>query len=176
MKKTLLIAAVLMLTATFAHAQLGTTATTGQLTLTVGAEAGLTVNTATTTLASAGTNFSPYTGTTNLTYYVRTTKVGGSGTIVLKVTTDFAGAGGPSVGTPPTAGDALKYTCTVSAPGTACVGTITSSTAATTSVATFGTDAHSTFAGNTSSVAWALTNDPLYATGSPATPQSAPRP
>ena len=64
MKRTLLIAAVLLLTASFAHAQLGVTSPTGQLSVTVGAEAGLTVNTATTTLASAGTGFSPYTGTT----------------------------------------------------------------------------------------------------------------
>ena len=166
MKKTLLIAAVLLLTASLAHALLGTTAPTGQLSLTVGPEAGLTVVTGTTTLTSAGLNLSPYTGTTNLTYFVRTTRVGGSGSVVLRVTTDFAGAGGPSVGTPPTAGDALKYTCTVSAPGTACSGTQTSSTAATTPVATFGTDAHSAVAGNSASVAWALTNDPLYATGS----------
>ena len=166
MKKTLLMAAVLLLTATFAHAQLGTGSATGQLTLTVGPEAGLTVVTGTTTLTSVGTNFSPYTGPTSLTYFVRTTKTGGTGSIVLKVTTDFAGTGGPSVGTPPTAGDALKYTCTVSTPGTACTGTQTASTSATTPVATFGSDAHSTFAGNTASVAWTLTNDPLYATGS----------
>ena len=165
MKKTLLIAAVLMLTATFAHAQLGTTAPTGQLTLTVGAEAGLTVNTATTTLASAGTNFSPYTGTTNLTYFIRTTPTNGTGSIVLQVTTDFAPAGGPSVGTPPTGTDALTYNCTVSSPGTACTGPLTAKTSATTNVGTFGADAHSTFAGNSASVSWSLTNDPLYKVG-----------
>lgn len=165
MKKTLLMAAILLLGTSMAYAQLGTTAPTGILSVAVSAEAGLTVNTATTNLTSVGTNFSPYTGTTNLTYYIRTTKVGGSGSIVLQVTSDFSPANGPSVGSPPTVGDALTYTCTVSSPGTACSGTQTASTGSTTNVATFGANAHSTFAGNSASVAWSLTNDPLYETG-----------
>ena len=53
----------------------------------------------------------------------------------------------------------------MSAPGTACTGTITSSTASATSVATFGANAHSVSAGNTGSVAWSLTDDPTYQTG-----------
>jgi len=70
------------------------------------------------------------------------------------------------VATPPTAGDTLAYTCTVAAPGTACVGSVTSSTAAATSVATFGANAHSAKVGNSGSVDWTLTDDPLYETGS----------
>ncbi len=148
-----------------AHAQFAGTGTT-TVSVTVGAEAAIQVNTATTTLTNVGTIFNNYTGSTSLSYKIRTTKVGGSGSITLKVTSDFAPAGGPSVAVPPTAGDALSYTCTAAAPGTACVGSITSSTAASTSVATFGADAHSANAGNAASVNWTLTDDPTYQTGS----------
>jgi hypothetical protein len=166
MKKKLLLSALgLLLTASLAHAQLGTTTGTTTVSVAVAAEAALTAITGTSTLASTGTNFSTYTGTTNLTYFIRTTPSTGSGSIVLKVTTDFAPTGGPSVGTPPTTGDALTYNCTVSTPGTACTGPLTAKTSATTSVATFAADAHSTFAGNSASVSWSLTNDPLYKVG-----------
>ena len=110
-----------------AQAQFNTTGTTS-VSVTVAAEASLQVNTATTTLANVGTIFNAYTGTTNLSYKIRTTKTGGSGTVTLEVTSDFSPANGPSVATPPTAGDALTYTCTVSAPGTGCTGSLTSST------------------------------------------------
>jgi hypothetical protein len=152
--------------ALFAGLLQGQFAPTGTTTIsvTVGSEASLRVDTATTTLTTAGT-FADYTGTTNLTYRIRTSNPGGSGTITARVTTDFAPAGGPSVASPPTAGDLLQYTCTVSAPGTACAGSQTASTAADTSVATFGADAASVSAGNSGSVAWTLTNDPVYDTG-----------
>jgi hypothetical protein len=148
-----------------AMASLAAAQSTTNLSVVVPAEASLTVTTGTTSLATAGSNFSaPYTGTTSFTYQVRTTKTGGTGTISAKVTTDFP-AGGPSVTTPPTTGDALTYTCTVSSPGTGCSGSVTASTTATTSVATFGAGAKSTKAGNTGSLAWSLTDDPVYDTG-----------
>ena len=137
---------------------------TTTLSVSVSAEAALSVSTSTTSLTASGAIFSPFTGTTNLTYKVRTTKVGGSGTITTQVTTDFTGAG-PSVATPPSSGDALTYTCTVASPGTACSSAQTASTTAATSVGTFGANAHSAKAGNTASLAWSLTNDPLYETG-----------
>jgi hypothetical protein len=166
MKKNLFLTALgLLVTASLAHAQLGSTTGTTTVSVSVAAEAALSAITSTSTLSSTGTNFSTYTGTTSLTYFIRTSPTSGSGSIVLKVTADFAPTGGPSVGTPPTAGDALKYTCTVSSPGTACTGSQTSSTSATTPVATFGADAHSTFAGNSASVSWSLTNDPQYKVG-----------
>src|ERR1017187_8698273 len=84
-----------------AQAQFAGTGTTS-VSVTVGAEASLQVNTATTTLTNVGTIFAQYTGSTSLTYKMRSTKVGGTGTITLKVTTDFGPAGGPSVLTPPT--------------------------------------------------------------------------
>jgi hypothetical protein len=173
MKKSLvLIVAGLLLTASSGHAQLGSTTGTTTVNVTVGAEAALSITTGTTNLTSTGTNFSNYTGTTNLTYFVRTTATGGSGSITLRVTTDFnCAAGGPCVATPPTTGDALSYTCSVSNPGnngtaTGCTGAQTASTTAQTSVSTFGADARSLIGGNSASVSWTLTNDPKYKTGS----------
>ncbi len=125
----------------------------------------LQINTTTTNLTSAST-FGDYTGTTNLTYKVRTTQSTGAGNITLKVTSDFSPAGGPSVATPPNAGDALAYTCTSSNPGTACSGSQTSSTSSPTPVVSFGAGANSAIGGNSASVAWDLTNDPAYKTGS----------
>jgi hypothetical protein len=157
---------VLLALAGLAQAQTFNTTGTTSVSVAVAAEAAISIGTATTTIANTpGTFSSPYTGTTALTYKIRTTKVGGTGTITLKVTSDFAPSGGPSVATPPTTGDALSYTCTLSAPGTACSGSLTSSTTAATSVGTFGAGAKSTSAGNSGSVAWSLTNDPVYDTG-----------
>jgi hypothetical protein len=140
---------------------------TTTVTVAVAAEASLTINTATSTLSTSGTTFSnPFTGTTSLTYKIRTTKGTGAGSITLKVTSDFPGPGGPSVLTPPTAGDALTYNCTLVGLGTACTGPITSSTSTATNVGTFGADAKSTAAGNAGTINWSLTNDPMYSTGS----------
>ncbi len=147
-----------------AQAQFAPTGTT-TVSVTIGAEASLQVNTSTTTLSASGI-FAGFTGTTNLTYKIRTTQSSGSGSITLKVTTDFSGTGGPSVASPPSGGDTLAYTCTVSAPGTACSSSQTSSTTASTPVATFGAGASSAIGGNTSSVSWTLTDDPVYKTGS----------
>jgi hypothetical protein len=147
-----------------AQAQFAGTGTTS-MSVTVNAEAALQIGTATTTLANVGTIFNAYTGTTNFTYKVRTTKTGGTGTITLQVTSDFSPANGPSIATPPTAGDAMTYTCTTTAPATGCTGSLTSSTSSATNVATFGANAHSANAGNTGSVAWSLTDDPTYQTG-----------
>jgi hypothetical protein len=166
MKKNLILSALgLLLTACLAHAQLGASSGTTTVSVAVAAEAALSAITGTSTLTSTGTNFSTYTGTTNLTYFIRTTPTTGSGSIVLEVTTDFSPTGGPSVASPPTATDALTYNCTVSSPGTACTGPLTAKTSSTTNVATFGANAHSAFAGNSASVSWSLTNDPQYKVG-----------
>ena len=166
MKKTLatVVFGVLCL-GSFAHAQFAATGTT-TLQLTVGPEAAIQINTANTPLSTSTTTFAnPFIGTTNFTYKIRTTKVGGTGNVTAQVTSDFTAAtNGPSVASPPTAGDALTYTCTVANPATACSGTQTASTSASTAVASFGADAHAT--GNAGSVAWSLTNDPVYPTGS----------
>jgi hypothetical protein len=168
MKKILTLAAALLFTVSLAHAQLGTSTGTTTVSVTVSAEAALTAITGTTTLSSTGTNFTNYTGSTSLTYYIRTTQSGGSGSLTLKVTSDFSPANGPSVTTPPSTGDKLAYTCTISGAGTACTGSVTASTSSSTSVITFGAGAHTvTFpGGDTATNAWTLTNDPKYYTGS----------
>ncbi len=141
-------------------------AQTTTLSVAVGPEASLTVNTGTTALANSGGNFgTDFTGTTSLTYKVRTTKTSGSATLSSKVSADFTGAGGPSVTTPPSTGDALTFTATVSTPGTAVTGSLPSSTSTTTLFGNFGAGVSSSKAGNAASVAWNLTNDPAYATG-----------
>ncbi len=157
MKKIALTTAFVMLAmAGLAQAQ------TTTLSLTVGAEASLTVTNGTTILSTTGTNFAtPYTGTTSFTYQIRTKT---NGAITSKVTADFAGSGGPSVGTPPSAGDELSYSCTVSSPAAACSAQ-SASTSASTAVASFGAGVSSAKAGNSGSVAWSLTDDPVYATG-----------
>jgi len=143
----------------YAQSNQGTTS----VTVTVGAEASLTVASPT-ALAATGTVFNNYTGSTVVTYNIRTSQSTGSGTIVLKVTSDFTPTGGPSVGSPPTAGDALTYTCTAAAPASPCSGSQTSSTGSTTPVASFVANAHAT--GSTATTSWTLTNDPTYKTGS----------
>ena len=167
MKKLFLIMVIgaLLITPSARAQTFGTSGTT-TVSVTVAAEAAIRIDTATTGLTATGTIFNDYTGTTNFTYKVRTTQTGGTGNIQLQVTSDFSPSGGPSVASPPSGGDTLAYTCTVSAPGTACSGSQTSSTTAATAVATFGANAHSTKAGNTGSTAWTLSNDPVYVTGS----------
>jgi hypothetical protein len=160
-------AAALLLISGAAHAASTDTGTT-TLGVTVGAEAAFSVTTANTSLTTTGTVFgNPYTGTTNFTYKVRTSQTNGAGTVTLKVTSDFNPLGvGPSVLTPVTPGDALQYSCTAGASATACSTGQTASTTASTNVATFGADVHSGSAGDSGSVAWTLTNDPVYKTGS----------
>jgi hypothetical protein len=165
--RRLTIAAILMATfgAVSAFGQTFAASGTTTLSVNVAAEASIAIVTATTPLTSATGLFADYTGTTSFTYKIRTTQTTGTGVVNVKITSDFAGAGGPSVASPPTAGDTLTYACTVALPGTACTGPITALTTATTNVATFGADARSAKAGNSGSVVWTLTNDPQYKTG-----------
>jgi hypothetical protein len=136
------------------------------LSVSVAAEASILIDTATTTLQSTTGLFADYKGTTNFTYKIRTTQSGGAGAVNVKITSDFTGTGvGPSVANPPTAGDALTYSCAVASPATSCTGPVTALTTGTTNVAIFGADARSAKLGNTGSVDWTLTNDPVYQTG-----------
>lgn len=166
MKKFLLLVPIALLGASMSYAQVTSVPTT-TLNLTVGAEAAIVVGS--TTGFSTSTTFAPYTTSTPFTYYIRTGKTGGTGSITVKFASDWAGSGGPSIAAPPTAGDALTYVCAaVQAPGTACSGTQTVGAIGTAyPVATFGANASSGISGNTAnSVAWSLTNDPVYASGS----------
>ena len=163
-KVTLFASAALLFSTSVMRAQWAATGTT-TLQVTVAAEAALQVTTATTNLTAVGSIFNNYTGTTNLLYKIRTTAGTGTGSITVKITADFAPAGGPSVASPPTAGDTLGYTCVAAAPATACAGSITSSASASTNVASFGAGANSAGGGSAASTSWTLTNDAAYKTG-----------
>jgi len=165
MRKLILLTLLAVLSGVPARAQFAGNGST-TVSVTVGPEAAIQVDTTSTALSTTGTVFNDYTGTTNFTYKIRTGASSGTGTITLQVTADFSPSGGPSVASPPTAGDTLAYTCTVSSPGTGCSGSQTSSTTTSTPVATFGANARSAKAGNSGSVSWTLTNDPRYQTGS----------
>ena len=162
MKKTLLVASLVLLAASMSYAQ-----TTSVLNLTVGNEAVIVVGT--TTGFSASSTFAPYTTSTPFTYYIRTSKTSGTANITVAFLSDWSGAlaGGPAIVNPPTTGDYLSYINTVSLPGTAAVaGNVTAIGATGYPVATFGAGASSAIGGNTGSVAWSLVNDPKYASGS----------
>ncbi|MBA3973035.1 MAG: hypothetical protein C0504_02315 [Candidatus Solibacter sp.] len=137
---------------------------TTNITVSVGPEAALSVNSAT-PLTTGTTLFDDYAGTTTFSYKVRTTRVGGSGSIAAQVLTDFSPGNGPSVQNPPTAGNTLSYGCTVAGPGSPCSGSIAAQYQVDTNVATFGANARSARAGDSGSLAWVLTNDPRYETG-----------
>jgi hypothetical protein len=133
-----------------AHAQTFNLTGTTSVQVTIAPEAALSVTTATSALtATAGTFANDFVGTTSLQYKIRTAKSGGVAHITAQVTTDFVCLqGGPCVANAPSSGDALSYTCTVSAPGTACTGSQISSTTTPTPVASFGADAKSAKDGN----------------------------
>jgi hypothetical protein len=69
------------------------------------------------------------------------------------------------VGAPPSPDDTLRYSCAVSSPGTACSGIQLASISSQTLVGTFVSNTHSQKNGNSASILWMLSNDPLYATG-----------
>jgi hypothetical protein len=125
------------------------------------------------TLAKTGTVFNTFTGSLTFNYRARTTQSTGTGNITVKATADFSPAGGPSIGTPPTAGDALTYTCSSASLGTPCSGTQTVSLATAATVLTIpptsctgGGGACSSTDPNTETLNFFLTNDPKYKTGS----------
>ncbi len=159
MKKIALVFALFALALT--PAAFAANATT--VSVTVGAEGLLTIPAATT--LAEGSAFTNYTGSTAFNYMIRTST---AGSVTLQVTTDFAPTGGPSVLTPPTAGDALTYSCTASGTSTptACTGPLTASTTTTTSVLTVGATKYSAASpGDSATVNWTLTNDPKYKVG-----------
>jgi len=161
---TLLIIAGAVLLASTLSAQTFQLTGTTTVNVAVAAEASLYINDSTTTL-TGGPLFTDYTGTTRFTYKIRTSQGSGSGSITSLVTADFTPGGGPSVASPPTAGDTLAYTCMVVAPATSCSGSQTASTTVAQPVATFAGNARSARNGNSGQVNWALINDPQYQTG-----------
>jgi hypothetical protein len=137
---------------------------------------GLFTITASTTLTKTGSVFTTYASAApvNLQYRARTTQGTGAATITVKATTDFAcAAGGPCIATPPTAGDALTYTCTGATLGSNCSGALTIRTTTSTGVVTIpatactgGGGTCSSVSPNTLNVNFSLTDDPKYKTGS----------
>lgn len=129
------------------------------VTATVAVEASITVSSPT-TLTQGGGAFAPFTGSTTLTFSIRTAKVGGSGSIVLQAA-EFTPTGGPTIA----AGD-LTYTCGgTPSVGTPCSGTQTVSLAVTTPViGSIGADQRAQ--NTTALVNWTLANSPLFSTGS----------
>ncbi len=161
----ILASAAALLTPAGLLAQFNPSGTTS-ISVNVGAEASIRIDTATSALSASGVVFgSDFTGSTGFTYKVRTRQGDGSGNIQLQVTSDFTPSGGPSLTTPPDPADTLGYTCSLSGPGTGCSGFQVAGTSVGTPVATFGPNARSIRAGSTGSVAWTLVNDPQYATG-----------
>ena len=166
MKKLLMVVPIMLLGASMSFAQTHTA--TSSLSVTVGPEAALTATAG--PLTSTGI-FGNYTGTTSLTYYVRTTGSGG-GTVTVEITTDFStgGAnGGPSVATPPDPADLLTYSSASPGPAigtaTGCTGPVTALTTAATNVLTFVANTQSLKAGSPASTSWTLVNDPNYKAG-----------
>ena len=135
---------------------------TSTLSVTVAPEAALQVNTATTTLSNGGstTFVTNFTGSTSLTFKLRSTKTTGTASITVK-NTEFAGNG------PKVASTELTFTCTA-ASGTACAGTQNASTSAGVTVVSFAVSAsgaHSANAGDAATVAWTVPDKPSYETG-----------
>jgi hypothetical protein len=133
---------------------------TGTTTVTtnIAADASVAVSTPT-TLTQGGGAFASFTGSTTVTFSIRTTKVGGSGSIVLQAA-EFSPAGGPTV-----AAGNLTYTCSGSPTvGTPCAASQTASLSSTTPVvSSIGADAKANGTGVT--VNWTLANSPLFSTG-----------
>jgi len=118
-------------------------------------------------LVAGVTPFAPFSGTLAISYRARTTP-GGSGTITVRVVSDFLPAGGPSV-----AAAALSYTCGSASLGTPCAGTQTASTSVQTPVLTLPSSACTGGGGSCSAsdpatvnLNLTLTNNPGYGTGS----------
>jgi hypothetical protein len=138
---------------------------TTNVSVTVGAEAAIQVDSTGTPLTTTGGIFADFVGSTNFSYKVRTSRTSGSGAITVQITTDFSPTGGPSVQNAAN-GDTLKFGCTLNGVGTACSGLPTISFTAATTVAQFGANARSSKNGDAGALAWTLTNDPAYEAGS----------
>ncbi|HEY6147241.1 MAG TPA: hypothetical protein VIZ69_06065 [Thermoanaerobaculia bacterium] len=133
---------------------------TGSTTVTANVAADASITVSTPTVLTAGAAFGAFTGSTTVTFSIRTTKVGGSGSITLQAA-EFTTAGGPLV----SAGN-LTYSCSgTPSVGTKCAGPITASTSAPTAVlSAVGADAKAN--AQVVNVDWTLANSPAFSTGS----------
>lgn len=156
MRKLFLIVFAVMLLSCLGIAQ---SASNTNLTVDVAPEAYISTTASTALTTTLNNNFQSYTSATptTVTYKIRTSQATGSGSIVVKITTDFA-AGGPQADTD------LSYTVSSAGAGTAAAGVQAAKTGSTTDVMTFGVDEHAD--GDTATVNWTLLNKPSYKTGS----------
>jgi len=163
-QRSLLIAVgMLLLAPTCSEAQ--TTLGTQTLTLNLGAASALYGFPNTVSLINTGSAFNSYTGSLTVRDRARTSS-SGTGSITLRATSDFpCASGGPCILTPPSAGDALTYTCTGATLGSNCSGTQTVSTGGSTNVVTNIPASATSPSDNTVSLSFSLTNDPKYKTG-----------
>jgi hypothetical protein len=139
----------------------------------VSAEGGLFSFPNSVSLTKTGSTFSTFSGSLTIQYGARTTQSSGGGSITVEASADFTPAGGPSIASPPSSGDALQYTCSGATLGTACSGTQTVSTKSSSSVVTLaasectgGGGSCSSASPNTVSLTFTLTDDPKYKTAS----------
>ena len=146
-----------------------TVSTSQTLTVSIGAVAIISVNPVTMT-TTGGTFSNHFTGSMLLSYKARTSAFAGSANLQLQATSDFTPAGGPSIASPPSPGDALTYVCSSVSLGTGCSGPLTVSTTSGTNVLSINAGA-CTGTGCTGSnpqtetLSFTLTNDPQYSTG-----------
>jgi len=148
--------AALMAPAAFAASATSTT----NVTLTVAAEAAITAP-GTCALDTLSAPFGTWSNANacSVTFKVRTTKVGGTGSITALASGDWSGAGGPTL-----AGDTLTFTPTALAGGAGTIGTAgTISTTVPVTAVNFGTDAK-TNSGSFSS-GYSLPDNPAWSTG-----------
>jgi len=163
MKKILALTAILLLAASSALAQSWGPSGTSAVQVNIGPEASIYVSTTTTSLNEGSGAFANFTGTTNFSYKIRTTKVGGTGTITVLFNGPLTDSASDTI-----ALSNLSYTCSDTSPasGTNCASAVTASSSTATKVVDFGADAHSLDAGTTgNSVSWTLVNLPTYETG-----------
>lgn len=158
LKGSLAVLALLALAASPALAASANATTT--VSITVAADAKISVCGATTTLSTAGA-FADYLGSCVVTYSLRTTKVGGSGSITLAATTNWAagaGGAGPVIGT-----DAFSFTTTANTgPGTSNNGSINAVLANQNVITAIGANAHANNASFSSN--FDLVNSPTWET------------
>lgn len=155
MKKIFLLSIAVLLFAGMSFAQL---VDHGNLRVNVVDEAWIQVNTTPTNLTtSINNNFQSYTGTTNISYKMRTTVGTGGGTITVAVA-DFVGAAGHSGPLPAN----LTFQGTDPAPAASAPAGVGNNAAQT--VFTYGPDFHSANGGNLADIAWTLQNLPSYQT------------
>jgi hypothetical protein len=144
----------------------GTGVTTQTLTATVNPAWRLSAP-ASVAMAGGPNPFQPFRATFPVSYQVRTTP-SGSGSITLRVTSDFSPSGGPT-----SVAGGLTYTCGAAGLGAACSGTQTASTSSQTPVVTLPASACTGGGGvcsnqdpNSLNLTFVLTDDPQYKTGS----------